>query len=70
MAACPNVKKVLEALDILDFASLMPDTADIRTTPVSARTLQYIYRELGQVKAAALQADEDAGLSRDEWQGF
>jgi hypothetical protein len=37
---------------------------------VSARTLQYICRELGQANVAALRAYEDAGLSRDEWQDY
>ena len=48
----------------------MPGTTDLLTAPVSARTLQYICRELGRVNAAALRIDEDAGLSRDEWQGY
>ena len=48
----------------------MPDIADPQMVPVSARTLQYLCRELGQVNAVALRAYEDVGLSRDEWQGY
>jgi hypothetical protein len=52
------------------FASLVPGTVDLQMAPVSARTLQYIYRELGRVHAAVLRTYADAGLSRDAWQGF
>jgi hypothetical protein len=53
-----------------NFASLVPSTVDLQMAPVSARTLQYISRELGRVHAAVLRTYADADLSRDEWQGY
>ena len=50
-----------------NFASLVPGTVDLQMAPVSARTLQYICRELGRLHAVVLRVYADAGLSRDVW---
>jgi len=44
----------------------VPGTVAFLMAPVSARTLQYIYRELGGVRAAVLRTYADAGLNRDK----